>query len=228
MAASNLKQFIRLDFLTSNMWAEKGLNTVFLAVIILITVLFRSLLPVVGMLMFILNSYVTDIFIKSEYHNMDALYITLNVSRKTVVKGRYIFALIMLFGGVLATFTMLGAGLLAENLLNINLNASTAILMALGMTAVQIVTQAVQLPITMKRGMKSGSNVFIQLPLLVMILLVGFAVSFFGNDGVASLIETVSEGALAWILPVAVVVVLCAVVYASYRVAVKVYSDREF
>jgi len=228
MANSNLKSFVKLDFLTARPGYSIGAMIFYVGLIITMTLILRSVVQTVWLLMFFLNSFISLPFSLGERHNMDALYINLNVNRKTVVMGRYIYAMIIWACGVFLTFAIAGISLLLEHILDINIDAEISIWIAVALSIMLILTQAMQLPIYFKFS-HTKSNLYTMIPYIGLMLGSMLLMTFMrGEEFVENLVEVLASPSQWGLVLAVVVVVVCAFVYGSYRLALKFYSTREF
>ncbi|MDR1704458.1 MAG: ABC-2 transporter permease [Clostridiales bacterium] len=219
---TDLTRFVKLDFLTVK--ASMTLKNLVLFAIVGIVMNLQgdnSMLFIAYFLMFT-TVFVTTAFFVSEKNNIYGLYATLSISRPTVIRGRYLFALIADVCGSLFAFllsfviiTVRGKPFdFAENLTLLG-----------GAAAVFTLVQAVQMPIFFKLGY-TKAKLLAYIPLAVFPAIVavaagiipetwigGFIAWLGGNAVLAGII-----GGLLWLLAVS----------CSIGMSQRVYSKRDF
>jgi len=225
-----LNAFVRLDFLTAKPGLSSHATLIYAVLLIIITVFTRNIIVAVFQLMAFANNFAVMPFSIGEARNMDALYPTLNIDRKTVVKGRYIYVLTILILGVVGALLVAWGGLHLENALSTNLHSRAALGSIAAFTLMTILNIATQLPLHFKLGLaKSGA--WTSIPNIVLMLIPLFLFSMFYTGRISEWIsEFLANPLLLWTGITGVILVLAVVVYVSYRLSVRFYTNtkREF
>jgi len=218
--------FIRLDFITVKPYLTVKNLLIFVGVALIMIITNNSAGGAIGILMAFAALYVSYPFAIGEKSNIDVLYTTLSIKRKTVVLGRYLFALTLDIAVGLFTF-IFSLGVLA--VIQKDFGAIESLLTILILFIVFSVIQAVQLPIYFKLGYTKakflGYLPFIALPLVIVFFFNAF-------DGVFSLKQI--EGAFEWfaanILTSALIggVIWLGIMAISYKISLAFYEKRDF
>lgn len=214
---ASVGKFMRLDHLTVR-HRDKGGYWVMLIMVGLMAVVFQNIAPIIGVLVFILQPFATSPFDEADMYNMDALYVMLNIKRRTVVMGRYIRNALLMLGGVILALAATGIALIVERIFEIDLSTHLALPMMTGMIFTQILGQLAQIPIFFKLGPRSITG-WVQLPMVILFIGVGFLISFVGVERLAELAPFIAAAGIA---------ILIAGVILSFRLSVKFYTAREF
>jgi ABC-2 type transport system permease protein len=226
---SKLKAFVLLDFKTIKPY-QTGKNMLLYAVIALFLSAISTAEMGLGIGVMLGTLFISYPFAIGEKSNLDALYVTLSVNRKTIVLGRYLFSFLLnlcaiAFSSVFAILGILGARFadLSQN------QGGNSHALILAITALMILIQSVQLPIFFKYGYTKAKFISI-VPFAL--LMVGYSVfvSMAKKSGIiaglsASSAGILSNGALTTAITV---IVLALTVYVSYGLSVAFYSKREF
>ena len=223
-----LKSFVRLDFATVKPYLA-GKNTVIFAVMALfMTAMSGSITSGIFVGMMIGTLMFSYPFVVSEKSNLDALYVTLSVNRKTVVLGRYVFTFLLNVCIIIFVIILSSAGLLATRIIGDGGDGvSDTIWMGLMLAALFAVVQAIQLPVYFKYNYSKAK----------IICLVPFAVIMAGFVGITTLAkdnETINRAfgligniSTGWFIAY-VVLALVPVLFASYKISLAFYKKREF
>ena len=163
--------------------------------------------------------------------NMDALYVTLNIDRTTVVRGRYLYSFAIIVLGFLISLALISVGLILESFFSFNLGAGTSSFTVVSPwvllihTPLVVLVQSISIPIYFKfTTRKAGGTSAALLVLMMVYLLVlnerrGIVPRF--NDFMAHPLY-VGRAILA------LLAALVVVVYISYRLSLRFYMKREF
>jgi hypothetical protein len=226
---SKLKAFTLLEFKTIKPYFT-GKNVLIYGAVALFLSVISTVEMSLGMGVMLGTLFTSYPFAVGEKSNLDALYVTLSVNRKTVVLGRYLFTFLLnlcaiSFSLVFAMLGIFGARFSAP--LQYTGDDSSAPILA--MTALLLLIQSVILPIYFKFGYTKAKFISI-IPLVVFMAAYGTFVSIFKESGIiarlsASLAGILSNGALTTALTV---LVLAPIVYISHSLSVAFYSKREF
>ncbi|MCL2048326.1 MAG: ABC-2 transporter permease [Defluviitaleaceae bacterium] len=219
---SKLAKFIRLDLMTIKPYFKT--TGIFIVGLLLAFTYMGSAgaSAISGAIFGILVS--TYPFVISEKTNLDALYATLSLDRKTVVLGRYLF--VLLVNICIFAVVIIGAAIFSL------IDGAEAAKLSDGLAVVVIwlglvVVQTIQLPIYFKFSYTKAKLIAL-LPFFIFTIgFTFFPIAFLEGDStginvwVFKLINSsgiISVGALA----------VAVGLYASYRLSVGFYSKREF
>jgi hypothetical protein len=172
---------------------------------------------------------------------MDALYVTLAVSRKTVVRGRYVFALALNACAVAFSLLVAAVGLAVRALAGFGAGSDSGLGAAssagsggafwafAALAAIFAVIQLVQLPILFKLGYAKGKFVSLARFCIIMAAVAafgalggngsllggspGFLAAAAGNAGITALISAAALALMVW---------------ASCSASLALYKKREF
>jgi hypothetical protein len=171
-------------------------------------------------------------FALGEKSNMDALYVTLNLNRKNVVAGRYLFALALNVCTLLFAFVLSTIGLLAASAVGVKINETETLAAVLALCAVFIVIQAIQLPLFFKLGY-AKAKFFSLLPFAALmssyIVILGAANRLNHSSIYKSLVafsQTVGENAV--LLAAVAIAAMVIAIFVSYNLSLAFYKKREF
>jgi hypothetical protein len=214
---NSLGNFIRLDRMTAKTVMSGGIWFELILVAIM-AIVFQNVAPVIGVLIFFLQVYSSSAQFTADHNNMDALYIMLNVPRRTVVLGRYLVMVIYLAGGVALALTATGIAYAIEHFTTLNVGAELALPMIGAMTLAHLISQFAQLPFVFKFGPRMVMQ-WGQLPVIVLLIGTGFLVNFVGLERLMEALPLVIAGAAA-------VIIIGA--FVSFYLSVRFYTQREF
>lgn len=225
---NKLKAFVRLDFMTVKPYLTIKNLLIFAAVALYLSMLSGNMSSAIGVGMMLGTLFVSYPFAVGEKSNMDALYVTLSVGRKSVVLGRYIFTLSLNICAVLFALTLASVGRLIAWVAGFESGDGEAFLMVIVLAALFALIQAIQLPLYFKLGYTKAKIVSI-IPLAAFVT--GFTMFNFialFNKGVTIIgVQPLSETLNGPLIVLGVVVFLIAI-FASYRLSVSFYKKREF
>ncbi|MDR0992257.1 MAG: ABC-2 transporter permease [Ruminococcus sp.] len=224
---SKVLSFTKLDFITVKPYLT--LRTVFLIAVmsLFLSAVNGNAMIAVGMGIIFGPMFLSYPFALGEKTNMDALYVTLDADRETVVLGRYLFALTV---DVLAIAFSVVFGFIGSLLYVImgNEAASLAIspMIILILAAVLILLEAIQLPIYFKMPYSQAKIVTIT-SLGIIGGLFGLVAGGIGGgvidpDSINSIFANPVLAALILIAILAVAVII------SYSLSLRFYKKRDF
>ena len=158
---------------------------------------------------------------------MDALYITLSLNRKTVVVGRYLFALTFNLCAILFSIFFAIVGTLITGAAGLVMGTSDILLAGVLLAAVFIVIQSIQLPFFFKMGY-TKAKFFSMVPFVA--LMAGYMVFMTASkdNGIVNRIESVLERMTSGVLVGFAVLALLLICYVSYKLSIAFYKKREF
>jgi hypothetical protein len=149
---NKLGAFIRLDFGTIKPYLTIKNLVIFGAVAMFLSAVNGSVNMSIGIGFMFGTLFTGYPFAIAEKNNLDALYTTLSVNRKTVVLGRYLFVLLLNAGCILFSFVFATFGVLVARVLGIFQDGGDSFLAAVILSGVLLLVQILQLPIFFKLG----------------------------------------------------------------------------
>ncbi|MDR0380375.1 MAG: ABC-2 transporter permease [Oscillospiraceae bacterium] len=222
-----LPAFVKLDFVTAKPYLKPVALLVYAAVAGFLTVQSGNLLSGIGVGLMVGTLSLSYPFAVGEKSNMDALYIALAVSRRTVVTGRYIFVLLVdLCAVVFSCLFSLAASFILPGM-GVSLDTGGAFAGLAVLAALFVLIQTMQLPIFFKFGYTKAKIASVMPFVFIMAVTAAGLASSPGG-----LAERMSA-ALAWAADTPAAYVLAclaflAFVFASYRLSLAFYKRRDF
>jgi hypothetical protein len=222
---SKLLLFVRLDALTIKPYFTKKALLLYLLIGLILAVAVSSS-GLSGLLIGLGYMFAGYPFAVGEKSNMDALYMTLAVPRRTVVLGRYVFTLALDVAIVFAGVVLQG---IVFRALGREINLAALVVLIVGLLELLTLLQLLQLPIYFKLGY-TKAKMLASLPLLglgAIILLFNF---LFQNSPVYTQLARVGE----WIgqnpVPASLADVLLWLILlaASLYFSLAFYNKRDF
>ncbi len=227
---SKLKAFVRLDFKTVKPYLTIKNLLIFAAVALFLSAINGTVEMSLGIGFMLGTIFISYPFAVGEKSNMDALYTTLSVKRKTVVLGRYLFVLLFNAFCLAFSFVFAAVGVLGARAAGAFQNSGGDTLpIILAFSGIMILMQAVQLPIYFKLGYARAKFVS-TIPFAV------FIAGYFAFMSVAQDSEVMAKvsASLANVLnnralfAVIAVLVLALAISVSYCLSLSAYRKREF
>jgi hypothetical protein len=218
--------FVRLDFLTVKPYLTLKNMLIFVGVALIVIVGNNSVGGAIGILMALASLYASYPFAVGEKSGMDVLYATLSIPRKTVVLGRYLFALTLDVSVGLLAF---GFSVIARVAVRKDFDMIRELLTVIILFLFFSIVQAIQLPIYFKLGY-TKAKLLAYLPFVALPLAVLAASSLlrdvFSIEAAAGLIEwftanlpaTALLGGAVWLGMMAV----------SCKTSLSLYGKRDF
>jgi hypothetical protein len=224
---TKLKAFVWLDFMTVKSYLTGRNALIYAAVMLFIVVPAGSISSAIGLGMTFATLFVSYPFALGEKSNMDALYATLSLDRKTVVLGRYIFALALNLCAVLFSIALSSVGLLAAKILGLSISSGSASWYYTALTAAFAVIQAMLLPVYFRFGY-TKARFLILLPLCLIMAISAALKSAISSGKIFSMISdfTVASGNIKMVIIAGLA--LCLLAFASYNLSLAFYKKREF
>jgi hypothetical protein len=222
-------RFVKLDFLTVKPFFKYKSSWVFILFGFALAIPLRSMSMAVFMLLFMARNWLNYPFSAAENHNLNALYVTLGINRKTVVLGRYVTALAMLGITIFITLAVVTLALLAERVFGMHVHASMGYVYIFMLSIMLIFTQCYEIPAFFASGYGKAN-----IPVMFVSIIIKIGTLILTNHLVVheSFMDNVNEFLHK---PVNAVLVLCAIpltlmvlMYISYRVSYYFYRKREF
>jgi hypothetical protein len=227
---NKLGAFIRLDYGTVKPYLTLKNLIIFAGVTLFLSVTNGSVGIGVGvgcMLGTLLTGYP---FAIGEKSNLDALYTTLAVNRKTVVLGRYLFVLLLNVGCILFSFVFATFGVFGARALNIFQNDGGDSFWAVAiLSGTLLLVQMGQLPIYFKLGYTKAKFMSIFPFALFMAAFAAFATLAKNSSFVAEFSNNLGNLFRNKALFAAIIVAaLALIILCSYRLSESAYKKREF
>ncbi|MDR2770672.1 MAG: ABC-2 transporter permease [Clostridiales Family XIII bacterium] len=220
--------FVRLEFITVKPYFAIRNLLIYAAVALFLTTVSGNITSGVGFGMMLGTMFASYPFVLADKSNLDALYVTLSVSRKTVVLGRYLFTLALDVCAIACSLVLSAAGVFAVRAFASDPGASDTRWATLVLAAVFIAVQAVQLPIYFKFGY-AKAKFFSLLPFCFVMAAVAALVEISKGDGLPGASALFGRAALGdgAIIPAACAALLL-IIFASYRLSLSFYRKRAF
>lgn len=226
---SKLKAFVNMDFITVKPYFTVKNLLIYAILAIYMAVMSKSIASAIGIGMMIATLNVSYPFALAEKSNLDALYVTLGADRKTVVRGRYIFALLLNLCVVIFTLSFSTIALALTNSLG-NIEEIWSVLgSTLALSAIFLIVQATQLPLFFKMSYSNAKFISLVPFFLIMALISFFIMNAQGSgmpDWVNTFVQNLASN--AWTIGALGVAILAAVVFVSYKFSLVFYKKREF
>jgi hypothetical protein len=228
---SKLNSFVRLDFVTIKPYMTAKNLLIYAAVALFLTATSGSVASTATIAIMLGTMFISYPFALGEKSGMDTLYTTLSLDRKTVVSGRYLFALalnlcVFVFAIVFGLIGVFTNSFIAET--SGVTGFSDELFITSGVIVVLLFfTQSLQLPLYFKLGYSKAK--FLSIIPFVMLMAGFMALSAFGRGRTLTsrVMDFLSSLNVAWLV-VCVVLVLAVVVFVSYILSVAFYRKREF
>ena len=226
---TKLKSFVMLDFVTIKPYFTLQNLLIYVVIALFLTTMSGNISSGIGVGMMLGTMFIGYPFALSEKSNMDTLYATLSVDRKTVVLGRYMFALALNVCAMVVCFLLASVGLLAAQVADFGNEVGDALWMILLLAALFIVIQAIQLPFYFKFGY-AKAKFFSLVPFAaIMAGYVAFITSIGSDHGSLSTANNaLADIVNSSILIIPVVLALLFIIFISYRLSLSFYNKREF
>lgn len=180
----------------------------------------------ISVFMIFTTIFFTYTFAIGEKSNMDALYPTLAINRRTVVLGRYLFTLVLdIFFGFVSYATVFG--ILAA--LQRDFDALEFFIILIVMFVVCSIIQAVQLPIFFKLGYSKG-RVLVYIPFAAFAAVPFIITVFFNDIDITAQLSGLADWFAANQIITAVIaaVIWLAAMFISYNISLAGYKKRDF
>jgi len=228
---SKVKSFIGLDFITIKPYFTALNLCLYAATTCFLSIMAGSVESGVMIGVMYGTIFLGYPFALGEKGNLDALYTTLSLEKKTVVAGRYLFTLAMNSCAIalslaLSAISIKIGSIIAESA-DYGVISSEALWILITVVAAFIVMQSILLPVYFKLGY-TKARFFSMIPFIAMTT--GYvAVSALAkdNDIVSRIFNAVSEMNSASLAVIAVIGLLL-LVYISYSLSLSFYKKREF
>jgi len=224
---NKLLAFVRLDFITVKPYLTFKNLLIYAALAFFFTIItgFMSSGISIGMMVGVL--FLSYPFVIGEKSNMDALYSTLSINRKTVVLGRYLFAIAINCCTILFFLTFSIAGMLVTRISSFESGSGEIIWTIFFLAVLVLVIQALQLPLYFKLGYSKAK--FVSMIPFAALPAGFFVISSFDNGAITESLENLFTNVLNESSLIALVVfALLLVLYGSYRLSLLFYKKREF
>ena len=224
---NKLFSFVRLDFITIKPYFTIKNLLIFAVVAVFLTTMSGNISSGMGVGIMIGTLFISYPFAIGEKSNLDALYITLSLNRKTVVAGRYLFALTFNICAIIFSIFFAIVGTVVTGATGLGMGTSDILLTGVLLAAVFIVIQSIQLPFFFKMGY-TKAKLFSIVPFVA--LMAGYMVFMTASkeNGIINSIESFLERMTNGVLVGFAVLALLLICYVSYRLSLVFYIKREF
>ncbi|MDR0249430.1 MAG: ABC-2 transporter permease [Oscillospiraceae bacterium] len=227
---NKLRAFVRLDFATVAPYFTPK-NLLLCAAVMLFLLFttsggaFTATLPSsMGVVFAVL--FVGYPFAIGEKSNMDALYVTLSLTRKTVVAGRYLFALALDACVVAMLLALTAVSLLLTGAEATGAAARAALAALAGVFALAVVAQAVQMPFYFRFGYSKAK--IASLPFFIIMALFLTLPAALTEGELAGYLSRLRDfpniGGITALAAASVALIF----FGSYRLSLSLYKRREF
>lgn len=225
-----IKSFIKLDYITIKPYLSVKNLLIFGCIMVFLTAMSGNLASGLGVGMMLGTIYLGYPFALGEKSNMDALYTTLSVDRKTVVAGRFAFIFLFNLCSIIAALVIAAITLFIAGKLDFNANGVETLVAIVMIAALFAVIQLFQLPVFFRYGYTKAKLLTFMPFIALMVgyfLISGFAGQLFGD---LQFILSVGNFLAANQLLIIVLIILAMLLatFISYRISVKAYAKREF
>ena len=216
---TNLKSFMWLDIITIKPYFRLKLLLVYTLMPMMLSLITGIILSGIGVGLLMGAMLFNYFFIVGEKCNIDALYATLSIDRKTVVAGRYLSMLVINCCAILLCLAFATIGWFMLNNTGIESAAAGSIWSTPVIFAMLIFIQVICVPLYFRFGY-TKAKYLTMLPTVPM--MIGFVlfylfsgdVTFFDNNMITLTLFTV--------------VLLVVVIFISYKLSISFYKKREF
>ena len=224
---TKLQSFVRLDFVTVKPYFTGKNLLVYAAVAVFLTTTSGNIASGLGVGAMLGTMFASYPFAVGEKCNMDALYATLSVDRKTVVLGRYVFAMLFNVLAILCSVILASAGLLISQTTRSADSAGDTLLAIVLIAALFAVIQAIQLPIYFRYGY-SKAKFFSMMPFAA--IMVSYTMfTIIGKDsGLSGKVNEIFSGLNGGGLIALIVFIVFLALLVSYSLSLSFYQKREF
>ena len=225
-----LRAFVRLDFMTVKPYFTSKNMLIYIALAVYMAIMSKNIGTPIGIGLMIATLNIGYPFALGEKCNIDALYTTLGADRKTVVRGRYIFSLLLnvcaivfvtVFSLIALTFTSFFGDV--DGILMETLGTTMAI------ASLFLIVQSMQITMFFKFGY-AKAKFFSILPFFIISAFVAFFVMNAQGRGMPAGLNAFVWGIInnGWAVLAIILAILAAVIFVSYQLSLAFYKKREF
>jgi hypothetical protein len=218
-----------MEFITAKPYMTGKVLIAYAGLLCFITVMSTSAATLAGFSLMVATLNLSFIFATCEKSNMDALYITLAIKKRTVVLGRYLFSLFMDVCAILCAllFSLVPGAFMPDS--DLNMGANEALPAFTLIAAKFLVIQAVQFPMFFRLGYMKARYMIIIPFLLIAVGLPVLANRGERLGGLPYLPEVLIWAAnniptVCALICAVTVIVICV----SYRLSLAFYGKRDF
>ncbi|MDR3270831.1 MAG: ABC-2 transporter permease [Peptococcaceae bacterium] len=227
---NKLISFVRLDFKTLKPYLTIKNLLIFAAIAIFLSAINGTVEMSLGIGFMLGTLFISYPFAIGEKSNMDALYTTLSVHRRTVVLGRYLFTFLLNICAIVFSFVFATFGVFGARLANVFQNGSgDSFTIILVLSALLVLIQTIQLPIFFKLGYTKAKFMSV-LPFAIFMGCYSAFMRMTKDSG--ALVELsafferlLNNGILTAFLAILALVLIT---YISYSLSLSFYQKREF
>ena len=225
---NKLISFVRLDLLTIKPYFTLKNLLIFAAITFFLTVVSVNIASAIGIGMMFATMFMSYPFAVGEKSNMDALYAILSIDRKTVVLGRYVFALFLNICAIVLSFIFALAGLFTARAAKFQNRPDEVFWMVLLFAMLFAVIEVIQLPFFFKFGYNKARFLSV-IPFIAIMAGYFTLISMEGNSELSGYVtgfftNTLGAGGMI----ASAILVLLLLIFASYRLSLSFYNRREF
>ena len=224
---SKLLAFMKLDFITVKPYLTAKHLLVMLGVALLMSINDTTNSIVLGFLMMFALLYSSYPFAVGEKNTIDALYMTLPLDTRSIVLGRYGFVLALNAAGCVVSFSL---SFIMQTVMQRTFDPVETLFTILVLFAIYTIFQAFQLPVYFKLGYAKAKFIA-SLPLAIIPLVITLSLGAVFSDYE---IKEMLTAALNWIVGNAALVSVTGItlwlliMFSSYKLSLRFYSNREF
>jgi hypothetical protein len=222
---NNLAAFVRMEFITAKPYMTGKVLIAYAGLLCFMTVMSTSAATLAGFSLMIATLNLSFIFATCEKNNMDALYVTLAVKKRTVVLGRYLFSLFMDVCAILCAllFSLVLGVFVPES--DLNMSANEALPAFTLIAAMFLVVQAVQFPIFFRFGYMKAKYMSI-IPFLLIVAGLPVLERLRGLPYLPDVLIWAASNipAVCALICAVTVIIICV----SYRLSLAFYGKRDF
>lgn len=220
-----IAKFIELDFITVKPFITLKNFIVVIAIAIFYIYINKSVAGSLAIVCAFTTNYVSYPFAVGDQNGIDALYVMLGIERRTVVIGRYIWALIMNIAGIAFAVVL---SLIFSLVFGIPIDLKEMLMVVVALLMLFTLTQAAQLSLFFKTGyLKSKSFAYVPM-MLMMALIIG--ISTLGGYIPQNQVQTIITFIYTHIQYVVLLIVCVWIgaIFTSYTYSMRKYAIREF
>ena len=229
-ALGMLVAFVRLDFVTVKPYFTIKNIIMYIFATILMAIMTKSIISTINLGMVLATLNIGYPFALGEKSNIDALYIILGMDRKTVVRGRYIFSLLLnicaiFFMSIITLITVFFTD--SYEALEWILTDTFGSMMAI--SVLLLVVQSIQIPMYFKIGY-TKAKLFSILPIFLIYAVVFFLVINTQVSSIPGGVNAIGPNLMEQgrAIIAVIIIFLLALVFASYKLSLLFYKKREF
>lgn len=217
---NKIKGLIKKDFLELKSYKKNFLFSILIYIIIIVLNADNNSMIFIGtsMIVFLFTVYATATFNYDEKSNAERYILTFPISRKDIVKSKYLLVIISIIIGTIAGVIIGGALFLANVVDSFNILDFFSSL--LGLLYVMSLIIGIQIPCIYKFGAEKGR---MQIYIIIMIMSILFGLIYMALPS----INLIFLNSIDRLIPFILVVLVLLNFYISYLVSKKIFSKKE-